>query len=220
MRWVFISLVLINVFYFGVKLFEANLPEASVPQFQPNTDKVPQIVLLRESTNLELKDQPSQQPVSSLCPMVGPFEREDDGRDLVSHLKKAGYAAVLKTVVVPEPELAWVYIPSLDDWDESLQVLKRLQRDKVDSFIVGEEGEFKNAISLGYFENTESAEGLQVKLVAAGYDVKIQKIERTHDELWVMFDQKSLSIDEGASINAYLENKEDLVLQEQACLSS
>ena len=80
----------------------------------------------------------------------------------------------------------WVYLRAAPSRAAALATLRKLQAARIDSFLVGEEGKDKNAISLGFFERKASAESLQKQRIDQGYDARLVKKERHRDQYWAV----------------------------------
>ncbi|KAF0801878.1 hypothetical protein A6D6_04220 [Alcanivorax xiamenensis] len=189
MRWVFYTLLVANLVYLGWHLTVDRLESPSSASRSPSTAALPtaadSLVLLSE------QPQPDKMtgvdPVSAqaaLCTVVGPWSDSDEARRARIQLRAAGLAGWVEPVRVEKDRLNWVYLPPFESRQRALEALNELQALGVDSFIV-KEGEYANAISLGYFSNVESAEGLRTKMRNAGYPVFARETAREVTEYWI-----------------------------------
>lgn len=212
MRWIFYSLFVLNAMVFAGFFFVIS-PDADV-QFVESvpTDgaKVKgSIVLLGEQEsggregvdNTKIADQiesiPStteqvpQEPMVSdreteetMCYRLGPFN---------SHSAAEGYQvdATIDNGIwkIDSKEEStdmrfWVYVPAAATKEEALATLKSLQVLGVDSFVVSK-GEFANAISLGMFKKSDSANVLRSKVAALGFNVEVDQKSNIKRSYWL-----------------------------------
>lgn len=185
MRWVFYSLVVLNLVYLGWQLTlggHKQPVEAAVPAAQHGA----RLQLLSESAQRRRQAEPLRAAGAKqgLCPVVGPWaSREEAGRAAIQ-LEAAGLRAHIRAVTMQKDHLNWVYLPAYDSRARALEVLGELQSRGVDSFVV-KEGEDANAVSLGYFSSADSAEGLRIKMRNAGYPAFVRETSRPVTEYWL-----------------------------------
>jgi len=186
-RWVFYSLLVVNLVYLGWQLTMAALaPEPGVVAAPTAAPQGPTLRLLSEVSRPR-RDQPAPSETGApagLCPVVGPWAGEGAAERARIQLAAAGLEGSIRPVSVQKDHLNWVYLPAYPGRDQALEVLSELQTLGVDSFIV-KTGEDANAISLGYFSSAESAEGLRVKMQGAGYPARVRQTSRAVTEYWL-----------------------------------
>lgn len=214
MRWIFYSLLVINVVYLGVQLTK-NLAEPSVVAGipLPHAEGGTPLVLLAEQPQSRRE---ARQAVASgsLCPVIGPWESESSARAGVVQLRAAGVAARVRGLSIEKDRLSWVYLPPYGSRERALVVLQELQDRGVDSFIV-KEGDDANAISLGYFSSEESAEGLRVKMRNAGYPAFVRETSKVVTEYWAYLADSSA--EEKPEVKVFLEANQSLKLDRVSC---
>lgn len=216
MRWVFYSLLVLNIVYLVSGVVGLSAPDSRADRASARTASAPQTLQLLD----EVQVRPSSQQAAPaarkrLCPVVGPWEGRTGAMEALAELEKNGYRGTVRSVEVEKERLNWVYLPVYADRERALKVLRELQSKGVDSFIVGE-GEDENAISLGYFASEESAEGLQVKMNNAGYPAQVRATARTVTEYWVYLRPGSLT-DGGDLLRRYLSDHPDREADHAAC---
>lgn len=215
MRWIFYSLLVVNLVYLGVQVVKSLAPqEPSVSlrmSGQPSGGE--RLVLLSESPQ-PVRADARRAGAGSVCAVVGPWESRDAALAGSIQLKAVGLPGRVRALNIQKDRLNWVYLPPYGDRERALRVLQELQDRGVDSFIV-KEGEDANAISLGYFSSAESAEGLRVKMRNAGYPAFVRETSRAVTEYWVyLADQKP---EEKPELRIFLEANQSLKLDRVAC---
>lgn len=118
------------------------------------------------------------------CPSLGPFESKIRMEEVGQRLAQSGLSAKVRTVAVDSSEKYRVYLPSYESREKAEDVLRKLRAKKVDSYIMTDSG-FMNAISLGIFSSSDSAEGLVSKMLSNGYHAKIVSTTLSKDAYWL-----------------------------------
>ena len=166
MRWVFYSLVVVNLVYLGwqgvMLVVEPDPPAAPASAEAPAAPSGQGLKLLGEAPQPRRGAAPRPATGPGLCPVVGPWSGRGDAERARIQLDAVGLGGRIEAVTVQKDHLNWVYLPPYGTRERALTVLGELQARGVDSFIV-KTGEDANAISLGYFSSADSAEGLRVK---------------------------------------------------------
>jgi cell division septation protein DedD len=218
MRWVFYSLLILNLVYLVWSLVDLGTSSVEpVQSYQPESSAPRELTLLDEAQAGEPAANRSSAPGERqrLCPVVGPFDTRGDGEQALKALTEAGYQGRVRNIQVEKERLHWVYLPPLDSRDEALQTLRELQSRGVDSFVVSE-GEDRNAISLGYFQSEDSARGLRSKMNTAGYPAEIRETAEEVTEYWVYVDSRSVD-DDGRALRQFLQAREGVEADHSSC---
>jgi len=192
-RWVFYSLLVVNLVYLGWQLASGAVWRAEAPELGERGGEVTSAPALRLLSEVPQPDRARSAPVPArpgLCPVVGPWSARDDAERARVQLQAAGLSARVRAVTVHKDHLNWVYLPPYQNRERALEVLSELQSRGVDSFIV-KAGQDANAISLGYFSSAESAEGLSVKMRNAGYPAFVRETSRPVTEYWLYMPERA-----------------------------
>jgi len=203
MRWIFITLVLLNGAYFGWEFWQqthhptiqkadaSSVPPLRGEKLELLTERlpapgspVPPPTIAPQTAVASPKTGAVQQQDEKICSSVGPFDSEAKPKRLVKELAGAGVYAILDSRVTDRETQYWVILPPAADRHQALQTLKELQARKIDSYLIST-GDMKNAISLGLFTRDELAKGVQEKIKEAGYPAEIRLKERSDTEFWV-----------------------------------
>lgn len=206
MRWIIVTLVLLNVLYFGWGYWQKHNTQA-VPT-QPVVESTTkqdgdELVLLTERLPAPTspappptiaperpKIEPPKLPVSikeperKICARVGPFSEEAAVTNALGQLKSAGIESAQAQAQEEVNVQHWVILPPTESRRRALQTLRELQARKIDSYLITS-GEMKNAISLGLFTRDELAKGVQEKIREAGYPAEIRRKEKLDKTFWL-----------------------------------
>ena len=195
MRWLVFFLIVLNVLFFTWFHFQQEQQQLQVRVQQPgfNFKRVPGLTLLSEITPEQLQQMDLRNaevgmaepvPVAQMCAVVGPYPEVVSARQIKSRLDGEDIESTIVIIDKPLPSINWVYMKPRATRKEALSVLKRLQSDHIDSFLVAE-GENQNAISLGFFNKIESAQAMVKELKAKGYDANMMEKERIKETFWL-----------------------------------
>jgi cell division protein FtsN len=198
MPWIFLTLMLANVVYFGWNFISASqtpVRELSGPVVQEGKP----IVLLSErklealpeqeiaSANEPAEQQAVAQPVigtpTQQCFNVGPFQSPASAEGFGGRMRGKGFLAKVGQRKA-EGRDYWIYVPPFTNRAKAEERLRELKSKGVESFIVGE-GAFMNAISLGHFSKKELAESFRDKLAAAGIVAEYREMANEGRVSWV-----------------------------------
>lgn len=216
MRGIFLALLVFNIVAFAWSMLTGGseertpVPKRSTPN--PYTN-IPELVLLSEikpTDPAEVKglydekfrnevvgrkssEKPSSEEVKThdgkpLCALVGPFKDRDKAGEFIERLTAIEIKGSVKDIELPSGAGYWVYLAPSRDRKEALRRLNELQSKGVDSYVIPK-GELENGISLGMFSQKSLADARLKEMESIGLEPKLQEIERSYREIWVMLDQ-------------------------------
>lgn len=196
MRWIVLVLFLANIGLFAW-FHTLGRPGVSV---EPAAGKIvtpsgEEIALVSEVPREELEKAvpaPGSQsrPDASarggeLCTMLGPFEEEYQGEDIVQRLQALQVESALREVEMEGQMRYWVYLEPLGSSREAFRKLRELQAAGVDSYVIPK-GSLTNGISFGIFSEPERAESLAGELRGRGFAAQTREEPQTYLERWVV----------------------------------
>jgi len=186
MRWFFLLLLVLNLFYYVWHQQQAPLRVKEVEPMALYKGEQQGIRLLdaadRAKTRPELA-QPSS-TVDETCLFLGSFQGEDAARQIEQRLIALDIEAQVRAVDAAAGLDYWVYLAPLASRQASLRQLKELQARKIDSYIITQ-GDLANGISLGIFPRSDSAESVMQRLRDAGYEPMLRELPRAQRSFWV-----------------------------------
>lgn len=215
MRWVFFSLLILNVVYLVFSLVMRGAPAPQRVLAPSAMGAAETLVLLEESSLPGRRDASSGSGMPPLCPVVGPWDQLTAADQAAQMLARSGYRATVESLRVARDRLHWVHLPAIADRDQALRVLRELQSRGVDSFIVAD-GADANAISLGYFSSADSARGLMMKMQTAGYPAEMRQTAKQVTEYWLRVNAESIR-DDGEALRALLASNPGISGNHVAC---
>lgn len=197
LRWAFVLLVLANLLYAGWS-WQQQRAESQVEALQEQA-VVPSLVMVDEmaappeavpavSDKPDVDDEPVRaQPdeIAQQCWFVGEYADKARADRAVSVIQSMQLEARLSARDVPEEPDYWVHVGPFDSRDRAVTVLQQLRGRNIDSFLI-DEGELKNAISLGFFSQKRSAQRLLDRYRNLEYSLRVHEVPRfvTHYDLY------------------------------------
>ncbi|GAC1034621.1 SPOR domain-containing protein [Pseudomonas sp. No.21] len=188
MRWMFLLLLVLNLFYYVWHQQQAPLRAKEVETLSLYRGGQQDIRLLSESKDAKPRHEepPVQQAMAeqNACLYLGSFEQEAQAREVEQRLVALDIQGQVQEVDAAAGVDYWVYLAPLASRQASLRQLKELQARKIDSYIISQ-GDLQNGISLGIFPRMDSAESVMARLKDAGYEPSMRELARSHRDFWV-----------------------------------
>lgn len=238
MRWILVSLLLLNFLYFGWSYWhdvqgggDRKSEQVVFPAGGKGSDD---LVLLTERlpaptssapppsiTPERPKAQPPQMPRPQapslrVCARVGPFENEAARNAILKRLGEAGLKAISEPPEANSVRQYWVLLPPADSRRRALQTLRELQARKVDSYLIAS-GDMRNAISLGLFSREELARGVQEKIREAGYPAEIQPKDKPETRFWVQVIAEQPFENAGKLLDSLVSDQSGIKISNTSC---
>lgn len=184
MRWMFLLLIVLNLFYYVWHQQQAPLRPKEVAPLALAQNNKRDIQLLSESDEPVRREQAPRAVAGTVCLFLGGFELESAATAVEQRLVSLDIRSRVQSMDAAAEVEYWVYLPPLASRQASLRQLKELQARKIDSYIITQ-GDLANGISLGIFPREDSARGVMQRLHDAGYDSELRELPRSHRSYWV-----------------------------------
>ncbi|WP_172149888.1 MULTISPECIES: SPOR domain-containing protein [Pseudomonas] len=184
MRWMFLLLIVLNLFYYVWHQQQAPLRAKEVAPLTLAQNSKRDIQLLSESDEPVRREQAHRAVAGAVCLFLGGFELESAAAAVEQRLLSLDIRSRVQSMDAAAEVEYWVYLPPLASRQASLRQLKELQARKIDSYIITQ-GDLANGISLGIFPREDSARGVMQRLHDAGYDAELRELPRSHRSYWV-----------------------------------
>ncbi len=195
MRWLFLLLLMLNLFYYVWHQQQAPLRVKEVAPLSLYRSAEDNIRLLSESGSVPaVQGRPAPAaPVSQpedVCLFLGGYVSESDIQPLEQRLKGLDILAQVQSRDARGAVDYWVYLPPLASRQASFRQLRELQSRHIDSYLIGE-GDLADGISLGMFPRQDLADALVRRLSEAGYEPKVRELPRAFRSFWLRIDDSS-----------------------------
>lgn len=187
MRWLFLLLLVLNLFYYVWHQQQAPLRAKEVEPMAQYRGAQQDIRLLSESGREGERREVPDAAVSAAtetCLFLGSFQQDSAAREVEQRLMSLDIGAEVKAVDAAAGLDYWVYLAPLASRQASLRQLKELQARKIDSYIITQ-GDLANGISLGIFPRSDSAQSVMQRLRDAGYEPLLRELTRAQRSFWV-----------------------------------
>lgn len=218
MRWFFLLLLVLNLFYYVWHQQQAPLRVKEVESFSLYQGARQNIRLVSEADVARVPVDSGAQVVSSqaVCLYLGSFEQEAEALELEQRLLSLDIQSGVRSIDAAAGVDYWVYLVPLASRQASLRQLKELQARKIDSYIIGQ-GDLANGISLGIFPRSDSAESVMQRLREAGYEPMLRELSRAHRAYWVRIAPESRRLASDALLESLARDFERLEHQLMPC---
>ncbi|GLK89848.1 SPOR domain-containing protein [Pseudomonas turukhanskensis] len=221
MRWLFLLLLVLNLFYYVWHQQQAPLRVKEIAPLSLHQEVRQDIRLLSESGGAQSRrEHPVEAAagVSEVCMFLGGFDQEDSAKLVEQRLITLDIQSQVRVVDAPAGLDYWVYLPPLASRQASLRQLKELQARKIDSYIITQ-GDLSNGISLGMFPRSESAESVMQRLREVGYEPQMRELPRAHRNFWVRIAPESRRLADDALLQSLARDFNGLQHQLMPCES-
>ncbi len=152
-----------------------------------------------------------------LCELIGPFESGGVASNFVERLKAIEVVSSLKDIELPAGPGYWIYLEPLASRQEAIRLLRELQAKRIDSYVIPK-GELANGISLGMFSKKTLSDARVREMTAVGLAPKVEEIERSYREVWVMLEPGEDSKMSSLSWERAMEGIKGLERRQNYCL--
>jgi hypothetical protein len=191
MKYVFVTLLLLNLGYFG---YWALAPQqAEEPRVSRSSSNTPTIQLLQEGGQgadpisrivVSSPEVPVSRPEAS-CMAIGPFVDLFSSQAVTSQLtaldQQVSLRAIDELTATTDFRVLLAPAKSLQD---AYRRLRELQSQQIDSYVITQ-GKYSLGISLGVFSRRDAADRTQSDLLKRGYQTEIVTMPRYNRQFWI-----------------------------------
>jgi cell division septation protein DedD len=190
MRWMFLWLVVLNLFYYVWHQQQAPLRVTEIAPLNMAQESKRDIRLLSESSAPSRREVVAAPAPEAVCLFLGSFEVAAEAASVEQRLLSLDIQSRVQSMDAAAGVDYWVYLPPLASRQASLRQLRELQARKIDSYIITQ-GDLANGISLGIFPRSDSAASVMQRLRDAGYEPSLRELTRAHRSFWVRISPES-----------------------------
>jgi len=183
MRWSFLLLLVLNLFYYVWHQQQAPLRAKEILPLSLYRGAQQDIQLVSEAEHPQARGE-SADAAKTACLFLGGVEEEGVAHAVEQRLLSTDIKASVEVLDAAVGLDYWVYLAPLASRQASLRQLKELQARKIDSYIISQ-GDLVNGISLGIFPRSDSAQSVMQRLRDAGYEPMLRELARAHRNYWV-----------------------------------
>ncbi|MWV11958.1 SPOR domain-containing protein [Pseudomonas sp. R-28-1W-6] len=218
MRWLFLLLLVLNLFYYVWHQQQAPLRVKEVEPMSLYRGAQQDIRLLSEADRQQRRE-PAVAPAAAAtetCLFLGSFQQEGAAREVEQRLMSLDIQGEVRGIDAAAGLDYWVYLAPLASRQASLRQLKELQARKIDSYIITQ-GDLANGISLGIFPRSDSAQSVMQRLIDAGYEPLLRELPRAQRSYWVRIAPQSRRLADDYLLQQLASDFKDLQHQLMPC---
>jgi hypothetical protein len=186
MKWIIYLLLLANL-AFGLWSYRSQeLAGARAPD-NSNDDNL-RLVLVKEFLAQQNKMPTAatgNAETSGSCYTLGPFKAVDDANGVRAQLKAAGLTAKRRMSTDTARKGFWVLLPPAASHAQARQDIEQLKQNGIKDYFLVATGEKANAISLGVFSQSDTAQRRFEQIVKLGFKPVIQNVDLPLREYWL-----------------------------------
>ena len=184
LRVLIISLFVANLLLFGFRDNKPEVQQRPAKATIADHSNVPTIHLFSEI----MEDQGLLSD-NRQCFSLGPFHSIDDKDDVYASLLEVSVNTQERKTQALVEQGYWAYLPPYGSLLEANEMLLSLQAQGMKDIAVIHNGEWTNAISLGYFRRQENAVRRKKSLEDRGYSPLIRVKRQAEDRYWLDYEQ-------------------------------
>lgn len=195
LRWLFVLLLIANLLYAGWNwqqqrsaiIADARQTSAPTPTLMlvEELGAPPPATVAAESPDKGADREAEPEQLAQQCWFAGDYANKAAADRAVGVIQGMQLEAKLVAREVPDEADYWVHVGPFGSRDEAIRALQQLRGRNIDSFLI-DEGELKNAISLGFFSQKSSAQRLLRRYRDLEYSLQVHEVLRykTHYDLF------------------------------------
>lgn len=186
MKWVLLSLFMLNLMLAGMQWYKYRL-QVKWPEYS-GQEGVASLVLLNDRRQHVAVG-------SERCLLVGPFVSSSEAGAVKTVLESRSYQTEMVEQQLKKAPSFWVFDGPFDDELALAARYEEFKQKRIDSFII-RSGELANSISVGVFENIDSAKRMLSQMRGKGYRVNMRPITRHRYAFWLSVSGSGSSVPE------------------------
>lgn len=178
MKWIIYSLLLVNL---GAVVWHLSMPNLNQEIKEPALYE-PRLIQLSEFSQDSAK---FTENLASRCFSLGPFSHDNKAKAAQKLLRKWGVEAEYRKSEERVREGFWVLLPPASSRDAAKKTVRDLKLKGEKDFFLVATGQQENAISLGVFAKSESANRRLRQVKEKGFAPVVQTIHLPSKDYWL-----------------------------------
>jgi hypothetical protein len=196
MKWAVYSLILVNLAF---ALWHYRFQEKNSSTI--DEDETLRLVLLKEYLARQETDTASSrsgagESANGNCYTLGPFRNKKAVASVRDRMVAVGIDAKRRLDKNNTRKGFWVIIPPESTRKKANQHIRALKQKGVKDYFLVVTGEFANAVSLGVFVNSDSAERRYEVMKKQGFDARVQTVDLPVREYWLDWSKEQILLPE------------------------
>ncbi len=183
-RVLIIALLIINTAFFIWAYTVGNTDYVVPPRIQQG---VPALILLPAKNSYAYQSKNSK--MESSCYTLGPYSSSKTARLVAKSINDFGLATEIHKQKTMQTLNFLVYLKSFPSRVAAEKVVEDMKKNEITTHKIIETGPYKNAISLGSFENLDKARRHAEYVRFLGYDAKYTARKKPTEVFWIGYDE-------------------------------
>jgi len=178
------GLLIVNILYFIWSFTLGNKEYIAPPK---NETGIASLVLLPLTSSDAYKSEGSKR--QSSCYTFGPFNSKKIAKRITTKINDFGLATEINKQKTMQTLNFFVFLQSLPSRKEAEKVFQDMTENEIKGHSIVETGPYKNAISLGSFEDLDKARRHSEYVRFLGYDAKYTARKTPKEVYWINYDE-------------------------------
>ena len=183
-RILIITLVLFNILYFIWTYTIGNTDYVLPPRTQQG---VPALILIPSKDSYVYQSKGSK--TASSCYTLGPYGSSKTARLVAKSINDFGLATEIRKQKTMQTLNYLVYLQAFTSRSEAEKVVENMSKHDITNYKIIETGPYKNAISLGSFDDIDQARRHTEYVRFLGYDAKHTAQKKPKEVFWINYDE-------------------------------
>lgn len=219
MRWIILTLLLLNLGLGGYLYWQQSQPEVATES--PNQARLNNL-RLDPDTRARLRQLERQAPAQAAteppvqCVRISGLSGTDQADVIESRLKALEVDARRSTRDTVVRSDYWVVVGPFESEAVARERLAALQSRDIESFLIGK-GSLAGGISLGLFSSRSNAESRQKELATMDIDARVERVDRTRQSLELTLDKADSRLISDDALRSLLQEFDGVDFQRFGC---
>jgi len=184
MRALTVILFALNMAYF---VWALTLGGNDYVQPRRTKDGVPPVILIPTMNSYAYQSKDSK--LQSSCYTLGPFASVRTAQQVAKNIKNYGLAITIRKQKTMQTLNFLVYLQAQPSRKEAEKIIKEIKKHKIKNYKIIESGPYKNAISLGFFDDLDKARRHSEYVRFLGYDARHTARKKKKEVHWIDYDE-------------------------------
>jgi len=184
MRGLTIILLALNMAYF---VWVLTLGGNDYIQPRRTKDGVPPVILIPTVNSYAYQSKDSK--LQSSCYTLGPFASARTALQVAKNIRNYGLAITIRKQKTMQTLNFLVYLQAQSSRRKAEKIVKAIKKHKIKNYKIIESGPYKNAISLGFFDDLDKARRHSEYVRFLGYDARYTARKKKKEVHWVDYDE-------------------------------
>ena len=184
MRILIITLLISNILYF---IWAYTIGNTDYVQPGRTQQGVPALILMPNKNSYAYQSKNAK--TESSCYTLGPYSSSKTARLVAKSINDFGLATEIHKQKTMQTLNFLVYLQALPSRSEAVKVVRDMSKHDITNYKIIESGPYKNAISLGSFEDLDKARRHAEYVRFLGYDAKYTARKKPKEVFWIGYDE-------------------------------